>query len=119
MKTKLLFSLLAVVGFVMANASSAQAGLFNRGGCCEPSCCAPEPTCCAAEPTCAAAPTCAAEPTCCEQAPCCDTCCNTRCRKHPVRDFFRRLCSRCRHACQPTCCEPACCAPEPTCGCGY
>jgi hypothetical protein len=113
MKAKLLFSLVAVAGFVLASANSADAGLFRKKGCCEPTCCAAEPTCCAPEPAC-----CAPEPTCCEPAGCCDSCCG---KKHRLRDFFKKLCHR-NKCCQSSCCEPTCCEPacgEPTCGCAH
>ena len=50
MKSRIVLPALLVAGlFVVASASDAQARIFG-GGCCEPSCCAPEPSCCAAEP---------------------------------------------------------------------
>lgn len=110
MKAKILFSLLLIAGAISCFSQDAQA--FGRrrhmGGCCEPTCCAPEPTCCMPEPTC-----CMPEPTCCAPEPtCCDPCCSHRhCRLHHF--FHHRLC-------RGGCCPPVdCCGMEPACGCGY
>lgn len=118
MKAKILFSLLLIAGAVSLFSSDAQA--FGRrgrhGGCCEPTCCAPEPTCCMPEPTC-----CMPEPTCCMPEPtCCDPC-NPCCggRRHGrLHHFFHHRNRGCNQCCEPTCCEPTCGA-APSCGCGY
>lgn len=92
----------AALVFCSADAQ-AFGGLFSRhGGCCEPTCCAPEPSC-AFEPSCGI-------------AECCDPCA-PRCRLlGRLRGLFHRN-DCCVDVCEPTCCapEPTCCAPEPSC----
>ncbi len=46
MKSRIVLPALLFAGLFVLTASQAEARLF--GGCCEPSCCAPEPSCCAA-----------------------------------------------------------------------
>ncbi len=107
MKFRIALPAILFAGLFALTASQAEARLFG-GGCCEPSCCAPEPSCCApVEPSC-----CAPEPSCCAPK-----------LRHRCRLFHRLHC--CKPVCEPTCCapeptccapvEPSCCAPEPSC----
>lgn len=114
-----------VAGLVFAACSNAQAfhfwGGHHGGGCCEPTCCAPEPTCCAPAPS------------------CCAPKCHSHCFGHKFKGLFHKH-TCCAPACEPSCCaaevtcaapcepscavepsccaavEPSCCAPAPCCG---
>ncbi|HID77042.1 MAG TPA: keratin-like protein, partial [Planctomycetaceae bacterium] len=75
---------LAAAACIAAVGTSAQAGLFGKGGCCPPATC--EPATC--------------EPATCEPATCEPACCEPRC------GLFARLKAR---LCRPKCCEPVTC----------
>ncbi len=97
MKSRILMSGAVVIAVVLlVGVSSANAGLFFKHGCCEPTCC--EPAAC--EPA-------ACEPACCE--PTCDPCCKPRC------GLFARLTARFACCKRRSCCEPACCEEVETC----
>lgn len=116
MNAKILFPMIAVAALFLAGSQEANAGLFHRRGCCQPSCCEAAPSCCQPEPSC-----CMPEPSCCQPEPsCCEP--NPCCRRHCIRDFFRHLCHHHRGCCNQGCgqaygCEASCCGAEPSCGC--
>ena len=84
-------AVLAVVAGCCLAPSNANAGLFNRGGCCD------------------AAPSCCEPVVCCEPVSCCDPC--------GRQGLFAKIKARraAKACCAPSCCEPVCCEPAPVC----